>query len=291
MAALSGDAGEGGALGVQARMHAAVGALTSAVAGTLGGLSLGEAAAGSEKERPERVLAASFASLESPGGAQTRCLFLSYASGWAAWSEAPCCELVSLRDGPVTAVLPLPQPERREAGAGADAGSAGGGDADAAAAAGADALSDDARPLVAVAGPEAPPASPADAPEAAGASSGASRVRFYSLREQRSVRTQAFRSPVLALRATARVVAVALDSQVYGLDAATLEVRTRGACAAAPTRRAYPSHVAPRAQVSFSVLTYRSPAPPLSLNGSIRRAARLRRRVHARLRAACALLC
>ncbi len=205
-----------------ARVQAAVGALTSAVASLSGIGGSGDAA--ELRDRPERVLSASFGVLEAPGGAHCRVLLLVYASGWQAWeveTAGACRELVSLRDGAVTSVLPVPHPERSVA----RCDDAADGEA---------ALPDDARPLVAVAGPDAPPPPPAEelaeGAEGAGAPlalphCGASAVRFFSLRRQEYVKTCAFRSPVLALRATPRVVAVALESQVYGLDTATLEAR------------------------------------------------------------------
>jgi hypothetical protein len=205
-----------------ARVQAAVGALTSAVA-SLSGIGGGGDAAES-RDRPERVLSASFGVLEAPSGAHCRVLLLVYASGWQAWeveTAGACRELVSLRDGAVTSVLPVPHPERSARGDDAADGEA--------------ALPDDARPLVAVAGPDAPPPPPppeecAEGADGAGAPlalphCGASAVRFFSVRRQEYVKTCAFRSPVLALRATPRVVAVALESQVYGLDTATLEAR------------------------------------------------------------------
>jgi hypothetical protein len=221
--ATGGDAGNGGS-NLGARVQGAITHAAHAVHAAMSGLAAGDALAGGDsRDRPERVLSASFGTLESPGGgAQLRCLFLTYPSGWQAWEVecGACGELISLRDGPVTYVLPVPNPERTRSGGGGEG----------------EAVPDDVRPLVAVAGPDAPPAPPPSeargesggesvvAPQAPPAS-GASLVRFFSVRSQGYVRKLSFRSPVLALRATSRVVAVALDSQVYGLDTATLEAR------------------------------------------------------------------
>jgi len=184
---------------LSARVHAAVGAVTSAFASTLGGALSGDSGGANAAER---VLSASFGVLEPPCASEPplRCLFLTYATGWQCWSleaRGACAELVSVRDAAAAAaslVLPLPQPER----AAGDAAAAG--------------LPDAARPLVAVAGPDG--------------GEGASAVRFYSVRRGEYVdATRSFRAPVLALRATSRLVAVALDTQLYGLDARTLEAR------------------------------------------------------------------
>jgi hypothetical protein len=250
MAALPPDVAGGADAGsnLGARVQGALTHAAHAVHAAVSGLASGDALAGGDaRDRPERVLSASFGALESPGGggAQLRCLFLIYASGWQAWEveRGACNELISLRDGPVTSVLPVPNPERTRSGGGNGNGGGGG-----------EVVPDDARPLVAVAGPDSPPAPPpaearggyesseSDAPVSAAAAvappptSGASLVRFFSVRRQEYVRTLNFRSPVLALRATSRVVAVALDSQVYGLDTATLEARRASPASALSSR-------------------------------------------------------
>ena len=185
---------------LSARVHAAVGAVTFAFASTLGGALSGDSRAYGA-DAPERVLSAVFATLESPCASEPplRCLFLTYATGWQCWSleaRGACAELVSVRDAAPASpalVLPLPQPERA-----GDAAAPG--------------LPDAARPLVAVAGP--------DGGEGGGV------VRFYSVRRGEYVDApRAFRAPVLTLRATSRLVAVALETQLYGLDARTLEAR------------------------------------------------------------------
>ena len=162
-------------------------------------------------------------------------LLLVYASGFQIWdidSPGACRELVSVRESPgaVTALLPLPQPERPPRATPGDS-----------AAAPPAALPDELRPLVAVAGPSAPtpvPAAPSDAegdaPPPPPPPHNAAVVRFYSARRGEYAHSLPFRSPVLALRATARIVAVALDAQVYGLDAATLEARRRGVAQPSP---------------------------------------------------------
>ena len=236
MAAPEGDASASSAL--SARVQGVLTHAVQAAVASLSGLAAGDAGGDGVRDRPERVLSASFGVLESPaadgagaaGATHTRCLFLTYETGWQAWSveRGACRELISLRDGAVTGVLPVPHPERH---------------GNSSSPPGADAVPADARPLVAVAGPD-PPLAPLPAPEAAagddgddgaGAAAapppapalhaGPSCVRFFSVRRQGYLRTLPFRSPVLGLRATSRVVAVALESQVYGLDAATLEAR------------------------------------------------------------------
>jgi hypothetical protein len=192
----------GDAPALSARVHAAVGAVTSALANTLGGALSGDSRSYGA-DAPERVHAALFGALESPCAAEPplRCLFLTYATGWQCWSleaRGACAELVSVRDGPVSAVLPLPQPEARPP---ADA-----------AADGPACPPDAARPLVAVAAPDA-------------AAGDAATVKFYSVSRGEYVAARNFRAPVLALRATSRLVVVALDSQLYGLDASSLEAR------------------------------------------------------------------
>ena len=187
---------------LSARVHAAVGAVTSAFASTLGGALSGDSRSYGA-DAPERVTSASFGTLESPSASEPplRCLFLTYEAGWQCWSleaRGACAELVSVRDAAHSTprvVLPLPQPE-----AARDDATPGPPDA--------------ARPLVAVAEPDA---SAEDVT--------ASRVRFYSVASGEYVAARPFRAPVLMLRATSRLVAVALDSQLYGLDASTLEAR------------------------------------------------------------------
>ena len=206
-------------------VHDALGALSTAVA------SFGVSENGASEQRPERVQSASFAFLEAAGGKRTRVLLLTYAAGgWQCWdvdSPGAVRELVSLRDGLVSALIALPDAEDLGAACMEESASE------------APHLTL-ARPLFAVAGPDAesaavavesgsPPLPPLSAP---------SLVRVYSVAQQGYVRSLPFRTAVLSLRATARVVAVALSSQIYGFHAHNL-------------------------QLSFSVLTYPTPeAPP-----------------------------
>lgn len=233
---------------LSARVHAAVGAVTSAFASTLGGALSGDSRSYGA-DAPERVLSASFGTLESPCPSEPplRCLFLTYESGWQMWSleaRGACAELVSVRDAASTprVVLPLPQPEARANSADATPGPP-----------------DAARPLVAVAEPSA------------GDTANASVVRCYSVSRGEYVAARPFRAPVLMLRATSRLVAVALDSQLYGLDASSLEARHDPASFGAALFRSDCNAPRNTPQVTFSVITYRSPAPAPSPLG-IRRA-------------------
>lgn len=89
------------------------------------------------------------------------------------------------------------------------------------------------RPVLAVG---SSPSQPADSPSSASASDGgqpppaaagsaAGSVSFYSFPACGYVHSLQFHSPVLGLRATAQLVVVALESQIYGFDNATMTVR------------------------------------------------------------------
>ena len=145
-------------------------------------------------ESPERVTRATFGVLDEQR--PRRVLLLCYTAGWQAWdlehsggSRGEPHELCSLRDGPVTEVLILPR---------------------------SDAVSQTQYPLFAVCGPDT---------EAGSAEMQQPYVvRLYSLPAAGYVRTLPFNAPVLALRATTRVLAVMTRSHVYCLDAASWDV-------------------------------------------------------------------
>eukprot|EP00850_Spirogloea_muscicola_P001674 SM000006S19439 [mRNA] locus=s6:707062:712117:- [translate_table: standard] len=158
------------------------------------------------------------------GGQRRQVLLLTYSSGFQVWDVENADnvrELVSRRDGFATCLRLLPPPLVPEP---------------------ADGPLRDARPLLAVVGadntgngggPGAYAATVWDGgtqPAGSGASTGysgmdttATAVRFYSLKTHTYVTVLRFRTHVLAVRCSRCLVAVALASQIYCFDAATLQ--------------------------------------------------------------------
>ncbi|GAQ80096.1 hypothetical protein KFL_000460070 [Klebsormidium nitens] len=172
-----------------------------------------------DTKKKEQVLWASFDSLDIAPGTSLRVLLLTYSNGFQAWDvheAGDVRELVSRRDGPVACLRVLPHPLAPEP---EDSPLAG------------------ARPLLAVvAGGEG--FRGFDQAEEGESEGGArSAVRMYSLQSHAYVHALRFRTPVLGVQASRRLVAVALSAQIYCFDAATLDN-------------------------TFSVLTY--PAPQLA---------------------------
>ncbi|EPS67432.1 hypothetical protein M569_07343, partial [Genlisea aurea] len=168
----------------------------------------------SEDDQKEQVLWAAFDSLESSPNAFHRVLLLGYLNGFQIFDVEDASgfsELVSTHDGPATFLQMLPTP-----GHGAGVGSG---------------KYESAQPVVVIAGFREDEKITAFDYAGFGhsLSSGSSfqrpsSIRFYSLKSNEYVKAIDFRSAVLMLRCSSRVVAVGLEEQqIFCFDTLTLE--------------------------------------------------------------------
>ena len=191
-------------------------------------------------------------------GRPRRVLLLCYATGWQVWdlessggSREPH-ELVSLRDGPVTAALVLSPPDGPTTHTAATATATG------------------QYPMFAVCGPE----TDAKSPESAGDDGEEGvrvtfLVRIYSMPLGRYIRTIPFQTPVLALRASrSGVLAVLASQQVtcMQVDSADVLFSSRTLPCDSPPARPHEPHIQPFGALALTsrwvAFASAEPAPP-----------------------------
>ena len=201
----------------------------------------------------ERVTRAEFGVLD---GRPRRVLLLCYATGWQVWdlessggSREPH-ELVSLRDGPITAALVLSPPDGSTTHTAATATAAG------------------QYPLFAVCGPETDAKAP-ESDDGEDALRVSFLVRIYSMPLGRYTRTIPFHHPVLALRASRSGVLAVLTSQsvtCINVESADVIYSSRALPADVSSPTAHEPHIQPFGALALTsrwvAFASAEPAPP-----------------------------